>query len=563
MPVKRRSAINQVLAGLVLVVVALVVVLVLRVSGSGTSPAPPPSSGPASHSPGRVIGSMFQDDDHLIYASSATVRRTLDTLRGLGVNQIRATVVWKAIAPDPASSVPPSHFDATDPAAYPAVSWAPYDRLVQLARARGISVDFNVTDPGPLWAMPKGAPSAKYADHWLPDSAAFGRFVRAVGWRYDGSYLPASGSTPLPRVSFWSISNEPNQPGWLAPQWRSTPRGPVMEAPALYRAHVDAAFAALARTGHRPGSDTILVGELAPEGCVAGVSCIYPRPEWPIPPLPFLQALYCVDAGYRPLTGGGAASLGCPRAPDPHAFVIAHPGLFRASGLAHHPYSFFLAPGASMSNPAFAPLANLKRLETALDSIFATYKIGRHLPVYLTEYGYETNPPNPYRGVSPQRQSLYLNQAEYLAWRDPRVSTLSQFLLYDSPPNRAFPRGSPGYWSTFQTGLLYADGRAKPSLDSYRLPIFLPDPVVAPGRRALVWAMLRAARRGTRQRAQVQWRPSHPGARYRTLEQVTSDASSEVVDARVPIPGPGLVRVVWGSPSGQMQYSRAAPVRAR
>jgi hypothetical protein len=557
MPVKQRSSLRQVVAGLVLVVVLAVVVIATRTSGSPRPPSPIRAAAPA-----RAIGSMFQDDDHLIYAPTSTVRTTLDRLKGLGVNQIRATIVWKAIAPDAASTVAPRGFDATNPADYPAALWAPYDRLVRLAADRGLAVNFNVTAPAPLWAVSRGAPSSRYADHWAPASADFGRFVQALGRRYDGRYVPAGGSAPLPRVSFWSVWNEPNQPGWLAPQWRLRGGTAVMEAPVLYRAYVDSAFAALARTSHTPATDAILVGDLAPEGCVAGVRCIYPRQEWPIPPLPFLRALYCVDSAYHPLSGSAAALLGCPSTPSPRAFVSAHPGLFRPTGFAHHPYSFFLAPDAPMANPDFAPLANLARLEHGLDSIFRTYGVARRLPLYLTEYGYETNPPNPYRGVSPQRQAAYLSQAEYMAWADPRVVTLSQFLLYDSPPNRRFPRGSPGYWSTFQTGLLYANGAVKPSFDSYRLPLWLPHPVLGPGHRLLVWAMLRAAPRHGQQRAQIQWRPAGQGTGYRTLATVTTSGWSQIVRAVVRLPGAGVLRVRWRAPSGQVQYSRSAPVRA-
>jgi hypothetical protein len=333
-----------------------------------------------------------------------------------------------------------------------------------------------------------------------------------------------------------------------------------MAAPVRYRAYVDAAFAALSKTGHGPRTDTILVGDLAPEGCVAGVPCVYPRNSWPIPPLPFLRTLYCVGGDYRPLTGSAAGSAGCPRSGSPKEFVSAHPVLFRATGFAHHPYSFFLAPSAPMANPQFAPLANLGRLETTLDSIFRAYGVARRLPLYLDEYGYETYPPNPYRGVSLKLQALYLDEAEYMAWRDPRVRTLSQYLLYDSAPNSRFPRGTPGYWSTFQTGLEYADGRPKPALTAYRLPIFLPDPVVKAGRRVLVWGLLRPAPPGTRQRAEIQWRSGAPGSAFRTLRTVAAQGPSEVLVARVPVPGTGLVRLQWRAPSGQIEVSRDATV---
>lgn len=555
---------TQVLAGLSLVVAAL---LVVALTGGSSTPAAGAPSFAGRNTPlpprsayGHVLGSMLQDDPHLVFASTPTVARTLDILKTLGVNQIRATVVWKDIAPDPFSSTAP-RFNATDPAAYSAIGWGRYDRLDALAHARGMTLNLNVTAPAPLWAVARGTPSAHYADHWMPSAGDFGRFVQALGTRYSGHYVPSGGHTALPRVRFWSIWNEANQPGWLAPQWRSTADGPVMVAPALYRAYADAAFAALVHSGHRPSGDTILVGDLAPEGCVAGVRCIYPRPEWPIPPLPFLRALYCLSPGYRPLSGTAATALGCPAVSDRRTFVSAHPALFEATGFAHHPYSFFAAPNVSLPDPAFAPLSNLSRLERALDSVFQAYGVPRRLPIYLTEYGYETNPPNPYRGVSPQLQADYLQQAEYMAWSDPRVRTLNQFLLYDFPPNRSFPKGSPGYWSTFQTGLMYANGVSKPSLAAYRLPVFLPRPVLSRDHRVFVWAMLRDAPPGSTQQAEIQWRPASPGGAYRTLRVVTVTGPSEVLTATVTVPGPGEIRIRWRSPSGGVQDSLAASVR--
>ena len=313
---------------------------------------------PSRAAPRRTLESIFQDDDHLIYASTATVSKTLDTLKALGVQRIRATVLWRAIAPDPKSLGPPADFDATNPAEYPASEWAPYDRLVRLAGARGIGVDFNLSAPGPLWAMSKRARAPKYSDHWEPDARAFGWFVTAVARRYSGEYAPPGGAT-LPRVSYWSIWNEPNQPGWLAPQWGFAAGHPAMVSPFYYRQYVDAAFAALERTGHGPATDTILIGELAPEG-TEGTA-----PEDPIPPLPFLRALYCVDASYRPLTGAAAAARGCPATGAASAFVSSHPGLFDATGFAHHPYDFDHAPKHRYPGRDNVTLSGLPKLTRA------------------------------------------------------------------------------------------------------------------------------------------------------------------------------------------------------
>jgi hypothetical protein len=494
----------------------------------------------------RTLESMFQDDQLLLYqpptpAGNATVQRTLATLRGLGVDRIRLTIVWRYLAPAPDSPVRPA-FDAADPAAYPAAAWGPYDRIVRLARAAGIAVDFNVTAPGPLWAM-QSAASATLATHFEPSAADFGAFVRALGRRYSGAYQG------LPRVSYWTVWNEPNQPGWLAPQWQTVAGVPVPSSPRLYRALVDAAFAALGATGHTPRSDTILIGELAPEGSEQTAA------EAPMPPMPFLRALYCVDDGYHRLSGAVAVAAGCPSAGAAEAFVRAHPGLFQATGFAHHPYSFFLAPALPLPDPNYVPLANLARLEHGLDSVFRTYGVGRSLPLYLTEYGYETNPPNPIRGVSLRNQSLFLNEAQYMAWSDPRVRVLSQFLLQDSAPDRAYPPGTIKYWSTFQTGLQFLGGKPKLSFNSYRLPIFLPTTTVHSGVPLLVWGMLRPASATGTQKSLIEWRPS--GGAYRTIQTVSTINPSGIVQARVTFPGPGAVRLSWTSSDGQTFYSRA------
>jgi len=535
-----------------LLTVAVAAVAVVLVLASSSRPAP------------RVVESIFQDDQYLLYEPPAIVEKTLDALAALGVDRVRLTVLWSVIAPDPDSTSPPPGFVASDPADYPAANWARYDRVVELARARGIGVDFNFTAPGPLWAMRPHAPDPTTANHYAPSVKAFGEFVAALGRRYSGTYVPpGTQSGPLPRVSYWSIWNEPNQPGWLAPQWRTMQGRRVMDSPRLYREYVDAAFSALLDTGHGTATDTVLVGELAPEGCttLGSPGCTYAPDIEPIPPMDFVRALYCVDGSYRPIRGALAVALHCPSHGDPQSFVSANPGLFDATGFAHHPYSFFLAPNIQISDPSFVPLADLSRLEGGLDRIFATYGVHRQLPIYVTEYGYETDPPNPFRRVSPRQQSLFLNEAQYIAWKDPRVRSFAQFLLYDSAPDPAYPPGSIGYWSTFQTGLLYLDGAPKPSLNSYRLPIFIPDPVFAPGSPVFVWGMLRLAPNDTVQRAMIQWRPSH--GPYRTLSTVTTDDPSGFLTTSIQLPGTGAVRIAWTSRTGATFHSRSVGVRSR
>jgi hypothetical protein len=531
------------LVGVLALAAAVVAVVAVLALGGGGKSAP------------RPFESIFQDDQYLLYSPDAVVARTLDVLRSLGVDRLRLTILWAALAPDPLSRRRPGGFAGGDPAAYPAPSWVPYDRVVKLARARGIGVDFNLTAPGPLWAMGSPAPNAKAANHYLPSASAFGQFVAAVGRRYSGSYRPSQGGEPLPRVSFWTIWNEPNQPGWLWPQWRNVAGTSVMASPSLYRAYVDAASRSLSASGHTRARDTILIGELAPEGRHRT------RARDPIPPMPFLRALYCVDSAYRPLRGSAAAALQCARQGAPSDFVAAHPGLFDITGFAHHPYSFFLPPSTQIPDPTFVPLSDLRRLEVGLDRIFAAYGASRTLPIWLTEYGYETNPPDPFRGVSPKLQAAYLDEAQYMAWQDPRVRGLAQFLLVDSAPDPAGAAGSQTYWSTFQTGLFYLGGRPKLSYNAYRLPIWLPQHVVSASASTLVWGMLRPARGGATQAAQIQWRPTRGG--YRTLAVAKASGPGAFISAHVTIPGTGAVRIAWPGPGGGVLHSRAVGVTVR
>jgi hypothetical protein len=489
--------------------------------------------------------SIFQDDEHLIYTSPAGANATLGVLKSLGVQVVRVTVEWADVAPDPGSRARPA-FNAIDPASYPAGAWTRYDDLVLLAAHYGIGVQFTITAPGPLWAMQPDSPTRRAADHYEPDPQEFAEFVYAVGRRYSGTY------SGLPRVGIWSIWNEPNQGGWLAPQWSKRNKAQVPTSASLYRRLLEAGYLALAYSGHVVGKDTILIGELAPEG--SSSRGFYE----PMTPMVFLRALYCVDTSYKRLRGASAGALGCPQSGSAHSFVAANPALFDATGFAHHPYDFFLAPGVRSPDPNFVPLANLSRLEHGLNRAFATYGVRRRIPIYLTEYGYQTNPPDPFQRVTPAEQAVYLNHADYMAWSDPRVRSVAQFLLLDSGPDTRYPPSSFSYWDLFQTGLAFTGGSPKPAYFAYRMPIWIPQPDTRRGARALVWGQLRAAPHASPQQAYIQWRPR--GGAYRNIAIVTTGNPDGYLTARVKIPGSGFLRIAWISGSGAVLVSRGAAV---
>ena len=264
---------------------------------------------------------MFQDDPLLVYAGPERVDATLDRLAEFGVDRIRVSVFWRIIAPANDQAQKPS-FDATDPAAYPAEHWERYDRLIRGAQARGIGVNLNFTSPIPRWAA-DDSPKEDYQETFGPNPEEFGSFVRAVAKRYDGTY------EGLPRVDYWSIWNEPNQAGWLTPQWSPSPKDEkqmVESAPTVYRRLVANAWTALADTGH--GGDTILVGETAPQGRRTLKDI-----NQSIDALRFIRRLYCLDDNLNLLTGTDAEVRDCPVG-NPGKFVEENPALFHASGYA-------------------------------------------------------------------------------------------------------------------------------------------------------------------------------------------------------------------------------------
>jgi hypothetical protein len=107
------------------------------------------------------------------------------------------------------------------------------------------------------------------------------------------------------------------------------------------------------------------------------------------------------------------------------------------------------------------------------------------MPIYNTEFGIQTNPPDPFQGGSLSLQARILNESEEFSYRYSRLKSYSQYLLYDQPPVLNVP--SFQRWRGFQSGLRFLDGRAKPALDAYRLPIV----VRKRGRGLKIWGRVR------------------------------------------------------------------------
>ena len=417
---------------------------------------------PAAHA-SRTQESIFQDD-RLLLGDAATRRAALDEIDDLGVDTIHSLVLWNRIAPDADSTRKPDGFDASDPAAYPASGWDRYDALVLDAAARGIDVLLTTTGPTPVWAS-QCRGSRKRRRVCNPDPDEFAAFVKAVGKRYSGSYAdenatasqaqltdvlpsqpPASAAaSALPRVHRWSIWNEPNIAGWLYPQ-QTRKRGRIAYSAARrYRGLYKAAYAALGASGH--GDDQILLGETAPIGRRTGSYA-----KRAIPPLDFYRAVFCIDRRGRSLRGTARTLNGC----------SGFKGL-TASGVSHHPYTAGAGrPPRSKVKSGDVTIAVIGRLARVLDQAARRHRFISRAPIFSTEFGFQTEPPDPIFGVSPARQAVYLNESDWIAFRNRRLRSVSQYELRDE-----------ANLATFNTGLRYNDGKAKPALQAYRTPIWV------------------------------------------------------------------------------------------
>jgi len=506
--------------------------------------------------------STFQDDPKLVYGTAKVRDGALDELRALGVQRVRVSVFWNLLAPQASSGTKPSGFDASDPNAYPADGWQRYDDLIRAILQRGMTVNLNPTAPGPLWAM-SGAFDARIADRTNPSPAEFGAFIAALGKRYSGSFTPSGASAPLPRIDYWSIWNEPNQGGWLSPQWSAPGSGGIAQSPQQYRRLVGAAWAALQSTGHVPASDTILVGETAPKGTHKAKD--RKTRAAAMDAMRFLRRVYCLNDRMGFLTGTSATRADCPTTPDAAAFVAANPGLFQMTGYAHHPYELGLAPDRRPDYPDdWVTTGNLGTLTDQLERIMARYKVQRQaIPLYLTEFGYQSYPPD-VLGVSLSKQAAYINQAEYIAYKNRYVKTLAQFLLYDDGPDPDDQDEDSRWGSSFQTGLRFGpksgrEGKAKPAYDAYRLPFFLPSRTADRKRRLAIWGRVRPGGASGPRTVEVQVRTGK--GRYRRLARYRTSKYG-FLSKRIRVRRDGALRLAWRSGS-KTYHSRGISYRVR
>jgi hypothetical protein len=385
----------------------------------------------------------IMDDQALLGGSQTNVDSTLARAKALGADRIRVSAFWSDIAPGATSQTKPSGFQAANPYD-PAYDWTALDRVVASAGAHGLKVLVSISSPFPYWASEK--PALKNPV-WEPKPVEFAQFAYAVALRYRAS------------VDEFALYNEPNQGAWLQPQ----SQGGKLVAPHLYRALVQAGYPAVKAAA--PNAK-VLVGELASSGRDdRGVTR-------PIRPLLFLREMSCRDSHYHAIHGGRCKGF----RPVP------------IDALGHHPYSLFQSPYQRSLNRDDATLGDWRRLEQTLDRLQVKKALKtptrRKIELDYTEFGYQTDPPDPFAGIPLARQSRWLQDALYVAWRTPRVGAINQFRLSDG---RIRGKGPLAY-REFQSGLWFANGKPKPSASTF------PNPIVvrASGRsRLLIWGQIR------------------------------------------------------------------------
>jgi hypothetical protein len=205
-----------------------------------------------------------------------------------------------------------------------------------------------------------------------------------------------------PFVTRWLIWNEPNQRRWLRPT-----------VPAIYvKRLLNPAYKAI----HRVLPHALVGGGVtAPRAATGGVS-----------PLAWIR-------------GMGAA----------HAKLDAY---------AHNPYP--LTPTETPFTGGCKHCSTLTMATLPQWVADVGHASGKGKRIWLTEYGYQTDPPDNFLGVSLEKQALFMSQAALRAFLQPRVDMLINYLVQDEPD-----------LDRWQSGILTAAGDVKPSYQAFELPL--------------------------------------------------------------------------------------------
>jgi hypothetical protein len=211
-----------------------------------------------------------------------------------------------------------------------------------------------------------------------------------------------------------------------------------------------------------------------------------------MPPAEFVRELLCLH-GER---------LVSERCRDPARFDVLSMDPYEVGPPTQHAFN-----RDDVSAPDLGKLTRILRTAVAHRLV----RPARHKQVWVTEFSYDSNPPNP-TAPSTATQARWLEQSFYEFWAQ-GASAVVWYLVRDQI----------GPFSTaYFSGVYFRDGRPKPSLEAYRFPF-----VVVPGKggRETVW--------GISPRTGVVSVQLASGTSWRTLFHVRARAGSVFVK-RIP-----------------------------
>ncbi len=359
----------------------------------------------ASAKPHMLVGIL--DEANTLYGDPD---RTFPILKQLRTQVLRVNMYWGGRFGVAQSGRPEV---ATDPDDF-AYDWEIYDRTVNYGAQYGVKIMFSIFGT-PTWAN-KGK-GLTYAPTNFLDLQ---KFAIAAAKRYSGTFEGTDGRN-LPAVRLWTAWNEPNNPLQLKPQYRKVGRTFVMQSARDYARICNAVYNGIHQTLIR--NEKVACGVTSPRGNNNPNPKGSTRPS--VSPLAFLRA--AKKAGMR-----------------------------RFDAYAHQPYY-----GKKTEKPNTRPtartavgLGNIGDLITELTRLY-----GRK-PLWITEYAYQTNPPDKLFGVTYKQQADYLRQAFAIARKNPRIDLMLWFLVRDDT--------SPFGW---QSGFFTPRGVKKPAFTAFqRLP---------------------------------------------------------------------------------------------
>ncbi len=153
----------------------------------------------------------------------------------------------------------------------------------------------------------------------------------------------------------------------------------------------------------------------------------------------------------------------------------------RLDAYAHHPHPLSPAETPFTGGCSWCTTISMASLDRLIEATRAAF--GPRTRIWLTELGYQTNPPDRILGVTWAKQARFVAEAQLRAYQASRVDMLIQYLVRDEPKL--------GAW---QSGLETVSGSVKPAMSSFTLPL---AQVSRTGAATTIWGQVRPGN-GTR-----------------------------------------------------------------